>query len=78
MRDDLIEAEHKKYKEFLQEHNLKVGSTVKIKKYREYGDETITEMNITYINPHYGWFGSGDHPIKPEDIVFDQPGVKNE
>lgn len=70
MRDDLIEAEHKKYKEFIKKHNLKVGSVIKIREQGHLGG-IIKEVKIAYINPHYGWFGTNEHPIKPEDVVLD-------
>ena len=77
MNNEPIEAEHRRYKEFLKEHNLKVGSVIKIKA-QGYTGETTKEVTITWINSYYGWFGSGELNLKPEDVVFDEPGVKHE
>ena len=77
MNNEPIEAEHKRYKEFIQKHNLKVGSKIKIKE-QGHVEETIKEVTIAYINSYYGWFGTNERPIRLEDVVFDEPEVNHE
>ena len=56
-----IEEDHKRQFEYINKHDIKVGTKIKLKN----GDI----LEITFINSHYGWFGNEGNQININDIL---------
>jgi hypothetical protein len=68
MNYEYMKIEHRFNKKFLETFNLELGSKITIRKWK-YEMDVNREVEITWINPYYYWFGSEEGSISPRDIV---------